>query len=61
MKIFNVLLAMLLFASPFLIGWGIFVLLAPAGFYQVTLTFLICLFICGIEGFFAWLVGFALL
>jgi hypothetical protein len=55
------LLALFLLASPFLLGYGLFLLLNPVTFWQTTAWFIICLIVCGIEGFIAWIIGFAIL
>lgn len=61
LKTFFTLGAICLLISPFIIGYGIFVLLAPVGFWQMAIWFLISLIVCGFIGFFAWLSGLAIL
>jgi len=56
----NKLLSIGCFLSPFLIGFGIWNLLNPIGFWQSIVTFLVTLLICFFEGIFAWVIGIAL-
>ena len=51
----------ILLVSPVLVGFGLWILLGPVGFWQRLGTLIIVLVVCSIEGFFAWLVGLLLL
>jgi len=48
------------FLSPFLIGYGIYLMLNPVGFWQMTLWFIICLVVCVPEGLISWTIAVAL-
>lgn len=48
-------------ATPFLIGWGIFSLLSPCGFWQSIVTLILVLIVCIPEGIFAWCIGLIIL
>jgi len=56
----NKLLSIGCFLSPFLIGYGIYKLLKPVGFWQITIWFVIAFLICLFEGLFAYTIGIAL-
>ena len=51
----------ILLASPLIIGFGLWNLLGPVGFWQRLGALVLVLVVCSIEGFFAWLVGLLLL
>ena len=55
------LVGLILLLIPFLVGWGIFALLNPIGFYQMLFTFLACILICVPLGLFTWIIGLALI
>jgi len=57
MKVIEKVFGLFLLATPFLIGWGIFSLLSPCGFWQSIVTLILVLIICIPEGIFAWAVG----
>jgi len=54
------LLSILFFLSPFIMAYGLYLFLNPAGFWQLGLYLVISLIICIFEGFFAWIIGLAL-
>jgi len=51
----------LLLVSPVLVGFGLWNLLGPVGFWQRLGALVLVLVVCSIEGFFAWLAGLAIL
>jgi len=57
----NKILAMILFASPFLMGYGIFSLLNPIGFWETLVCFIVSVILCFFEGLIAWVIGYAIL
>jgi len=56
----NKILGIGCFLSPFLIGFGIWNLLNPIGYWQSLATFLVILIICFFEGILSWAIGLAL-
>lgn len=50
-----------LLASPFLLGYGLYVWLSPSTFWQNLVFLFTAIILCGIEGIFAWWVGLATL
>jgi len=54
-------LGLFLLTTPFLIAWGLFILLAPVTFWQILATIVISLVICIPEGLLAWFIGLILL
>jgi len=61
MKILDKFIGLFLLTTPFLIGWGIFSLLAPSSFWQIFATLIFALLVCIPEGFFAWIIGLIIL
>jgi len=47
-------------ASPFLIGYGMYLLLNPIGFWQMAVWFALCLLVCVPEGIISWTIAVAL-
>lgn len=64
MKVADILISLLvliLFLSPFLIGYGIDSLMNPSSFIEKFITLIIIFIVCLPEGFIAWIIGFAIL
>ena len=61
MKILDKIIGLFLLTTPFLIGWAIFILLAPSSFWQIFATLIFTLLVCIPEGFFAWIIGLIIL
>jgi len=57
MEVIEKVFGLFLLVTPFLIGWGIFSLLSPIGFWQILVTFILVLIICIPEGIIAWAIG----
>jgi len=55
------IIGVLLLVSPVLIGFGLWNLLGPIGFWQRLGALVLVLVVCSIEGFFAWLAGLTIL
>jgi hypothetical protein len=53
-----VLFGLCLFASPFVLAWGIWSFVAPVSALERLGTLLLILFTCGGEGVVAWLAAF---
>jgi len=56
-EILLLLIGIALLASPFIIGWAIWSLLAPVTVLERILSAFFVLFVCLIEGISAWFVG----
>jgi hypothetical protein len=50
----------LLFASPFLIAWGLWSLIAPVTVLERVVALVVILIVAGAEGFVAWFLGLVL-
>jgi len=61
MNVLAKLLGIGFFISPFLIAYGIYLILNPVGFYQTCIWFVLAFLVCFFEGIFAWIVGFILI
>ena len=54
-------LATFWFASPFLIAWAIWSLIAPVAVLERLFTMIVVLIVCGAEGTVAWFLGLVLI
>lgn len=61
MSVLSNVLGLFLIATPFLIGYAIFSLLSPSGFWEGFATFILVLIVCIPEGFIAWCIGLIIL
>lgn len=57
LKLLVFYIAIFLFLTPFLIGYGLYLLLAPATFWQTCIWLFLSIIIGSIEGICAWILG----